>query len=104
MLLDNPSINLEKNPLFIVISGSSGVGKDATLVKMRESGFVFHYVVTATTRQKRPGEIEGQDYLFITKDKFNQMVKANEFLEWAEVYGNYYGVPKKIIRSFNSSE
>jgi len=85
------------NPLFIVISGFSGVGKDATLDKMKKAGFPLHYVVTATTRPKRPGEKEGVDYHFLSEDKFRQMIKTSQFLEWAEVYGNYYGVPRRGI-------
>jgi guanylate kinase len=88
---------LSAYPLFIVISGFSGVGKDATLDKMKKAGFPFHYVVTATTRPKRPGEKDGVDYHFLSEDKFRQMIKTNQFLEWAEVYGNYYGVPKREV-------
>jgi guanylate kinase len=85
------------NPLFIVISGFSGVGKDATLDNMKKAGLPLHYVVTATTRSKRPGEKEGVDYYFLSEDKFRQMIKTGQFLEWAKVYGNYYGVPRREI-------
>jgi guanylate kinase len=85
------------HPLLIVISGPSGVGKDATLDRMKKAGLPYHYVLTATTRAKRPGEKDGVDYWFISEDKFQQMVKKNQFLEWAKVYGNYYGVPKREI-------
>jgi guanylate kinase len=85
------------HPLLIVISGPSGVGKDATLDRMKKAGLPYHYVLTATTRPKRPGEKDGVDYWFISEDKFHQMVKKNQFLEWAKVYGNYYGVPKREI-------
>jgi guanylate kinase len=54
--------------------------------------------VTATTRPKRPGEKDGVDYWFLSEDKFHQMVKKNQFLEWAKVYGNYYGVPERQIK------
>ena len=86
------------HPLLIVISGPSGVGKDATLDRMKKAGLPYHYVLTATTRPKRPGEKDGIDYWFISEDKFHQMVKGNQFLEWAKVYGNYYGVPKQNIK------
>jgi guanylate kinase len=86
------------HPLLIVISGPSGVGKDATLDRMKKAGLPYHYVVTATTRPKRPGEKDGVDYWFITEDKFQQMIKRKQFLEWAKVYGNYYGVPKREIK------
>jgi len=94
---DKLNAALSAHPLFIVISGFSGVGKDATLDKMKKVGFPFHYVVTATTRPKRPGEKDGVDYHFLSEDKFRQMIKTNQFLEWAKVYGNYYGVPKREI-------
>lgn len=97
MTHDKLNATLSAHPLFIVISGFSGVGKDATLDKMKKVGFPFHYVVTATTRPKRPGEKDGVDYHFLSEDKFRQMIKTNQFLEWAKVYGNYYGVPKREI-------
>src|SRR4030043_872069 len=84
-------------PLLIIISGSSGGGKDAALGKMKKEGLPFHYVVTTTTRPRRPGEKDGVDYHFLSEDKFRQMIKTNQFLEWAKVYGNYYGVPKREI-------
>jgi guanylate kinase len=87
-----------EHPLLIVISGPSGVGKDATLAKMKKVGLSFHYVVTATTRTKRPGEKDGVDYHFISEDEFRKRIGKNQFLEWAKVYGNYYGVPKREIK------
>lgn len=86
-----------EHPRLIVISGPSGVGKDAALATMKETGLPYHYVLTATTRRKRRGEKNRVDYWFISEDKFQQMVKKNQFLEWANVYGNYYGVPKREI-------
>ncbi|MGB8707298.1 MAG: guanylate kinase [Dehalococcoidia bacterium] len=86
------------HPVLIVISGPSGVGKDAALDRMKKAGLPYHYVLTATTRPKRPGEKDGVDYWFISEDKFRQMVERNQFLEWAKVYGNYYGVPKREIK------
>ena len=89
----------KKQPLLIVISGPSGVGKDAVLIKMKELGYPFHYVVTVTTRPKRLGEIDRVHYRFISDEQFQEMVKEKKFLEWAKVYGNYYGVPKDEIKS-----
>jgi len=83
---------VQSNPIVVVMSGPSGVGKDATLEKIKEKGVGFHYVVTATTRDQRPGEINGRDYYFLTTSEFQKKIKRNEFLEYAEVYGNYYGV------------
>lgn len=89
---------MDRNPLVIVISGPSGVGKDATITKIRNSGDKFHYVVTATTRPKRKGEEEGVDYYFMTHEDFARRVENGEFLEHAEVYGNHYGVLRVEVR------
>jgi len=69
------------------------------LARMRRLGRPFHYVVTATTRPKRAREKNGVDYHFLSQKEFQQMVDKNQFLEWANVYGNYYGVPKDEITS-----
>ena len=87
-----------KYPLLVIISGPSGVGKDATLNRIRESGMNFSTVVTVTTRVKRPMEKNGVDYYFISIEDFNKMVEKQELLEWAKVYGNYYGIPKQQVR------
>ena len=87
-----------EHPLVIVLSGPSGVGKDATITKIKEAGFKFHYVVTATTREKRPGEVDGVDYYFLDRRDFTRKIEQDDFLEYAEVYGNFYGVPKKEAR------
>ena len=84
-------------PLLIVLSGPSGVGKDAVLARMKESGHPFHYVVTATTRAKRARERNGVDYHFLSREEFQQMIDKGQLLEWANVYGNYYGVPKDEV-------
>ena len=85
------------NPLLIVISGPSGAGKDAVIFQMKESGVPFHHVVTATTRPKRPGEKDGVDYHFLSPEQFQRKIKAKQFIEWAKVYDNYYGVLKEEI-------
>ncbi len=85
-------------PLLIIISGPSGVGKDALLIKMREKGLPFFYSITATSREKRSGEVDGVDYRFIEKNDFQKMIDNGDFLEWANVYGNLYGVPKNTIK------
>ena len=89
------------HPLLIVLSGPSGVGKDAVLSRMRELGKPYHFTVTATTRPKRPAERDGIDYIFVTTEAFLQMVQRGELLEWAEVYGYLYGVPKaQVVEAF----
>ena len=90
--------NSRKPPLLVVISGPSGVGKDAVLVRLREDHPELFFAVTATTRPKRPGEVEGVDYWFFTEPQFKQQLADGEFLEHAEVYGRYYGVPKGPLR------
>ncbi|ABY34774.1 MULTISPECIES: guanylate kinase [Chloroflexus] len=90
-------------PLLVVISGPSGVGKDSVLMRMRELGFPFHFVVTANSRPQRPGEIDGVDYHFVTTERFREMIENDELLEWAEVYGQYKGIPKFEIRQAMAS-
>ena len=84
-------------PLLIVLSGPSGVGKDAVLARMKKLERPFHYVITTTTRPKRAAEKNGVDYYFLSGKEFQQMIDENQFLEWANVYDNYYGVPKNEI-------
>jgi len=67
------------------------------LIRMKEQGHPFHYAVTATTRLRRPREKDGVDYHFLSHQKFQQMLDNGQLLEWANVYGNYYGVPKAEI-------
>ncbi len=86
-------------PLLIVLSGPSGVGKDAVLTRMKKSERPFHYVVTATTRPRRAREKNGVNYHFLSQKTFRQMIDEHRFLEWASVYGNYYGVPKDEVSS-----
>lgn len=88
-----------RRPRLFVISGPSGVGKDAVIERMREAHPDFHYVVTATTRPRRPGEIDGIHYYFMTEAEFTAQHEQGEFLEAAVVYGNWYGVPKSRIRA-----
>lgn len=85
-------------PLLLVLSGPSGVGKDAVLSRMRERKYPLEYITTVTTRHRRAGERDGVDYHFISGQKFQAMVKAGELLEWAEVYGNGYGVPRAPVK------
>jgi guanylate kinase len=90
---------IHPQPLLIIISGPSGVGKDTILQCMKERNLPFHFVVTATTRPKRPNEIYGRDYLFVSKEEFARMIEANELIEYAIVYGDYKGIPKHQVRS-----
>jgi guanylate kinase len=86
------------NPLLIVISGPSGVGKDSVLEEMKSRGLPFHFVITATTRSPRPDETDGVDYFFLTQDEFARMIDEGELLEYAVVYQDYKGIPKSQVR------
>jgi guanylate kinase len=88
----------QQHPLLIVISGPSGVGKDTMLKRMKERGLPFHFIVTATTRPKRPGEVEGRDYFFVSHDEFAEMIENDKLLEYALVYNDYKGIPKQQVR------
>jgi guanylate kinase len=85
-------------PLLVVISGPSGVGKDALIERMKKSTIQLQFAVTVTTRPQRQGETAGSDYNFVSKSEFENMIEKDELLEWANVYGNYYGVPKQELR------
>ena len=88
----------EQMPLLIVLSGPSGAGKDTVLNRMKELDFPCHYVVTLTTRPRRPGESNGVDYHFTSEAEFQEMIQQGELLEWAKVYGHWYGVPKQQVK------
>lgn len=91
-------LGLPKNTLLIILSGPSGVGKDALLNRMKEFKYPLEYITTVTTRLRRAGERNHIDYHFIAPEKFQDMIKQGELLEYANVYGNWYGVPKQPIR------
>ena len=85
-------------PLLVVLSGPSGVGKDAVLSELRKLDRPWHFAVTATTRPMRPGETDGVDYIFLDAETFDRMRERDEFIECAEVYGRWYGVPRSQAR------
>ena len=85
-------------PILVVISGPSGVGKDTVIQELRKLDRPWHFPVTATTRLPRPGEQDGKEYHFLARDEFEKKIQRSEFLEYAEVYGNFYGVPRSEIR------
>lgn len=84
-------------PLLIVISGTSGAGKDSVIKAMQKRGLPIHFVVTATSRAKRPNEVDGVDYLFVTRQRFEEMIANDELIEHAVVYGEYKGVPRQQV-------
>jgi guanylate kinase len=85
-------------PLLIVISGPSGVGKDTIIQRMKERNLHFQFVITATTRPPRPNEVHGRDYFFYSQAEFTQMIDRGELLEHALVYDDYKGIPKAQVR------
>lgn len=87
----------------IVISGPSAAGKDTVVQRMQEGGLEFHFVVTATTRARRPNEVHGQDYWFVSKAEFARMIEQDELLEHAVVYQELKGVPRAQVREAMAS-
>ncbi len=85
-------------PLLIVLSGPSGAGKDAVLARMKELGRPLRYVVTMTTRTRRPNETDGVHYRFVSVTDFQRLTEAGELLEFASVYGHWYGTPRQDVR------
>ena len=83
--------------LLVLVSGPSGTGKGTVCNLLREKHPELAYSISATTRQPRPGEVDGVNYYFYDKAKFEAMIEAGELLEWANVYGNYYGTPKQAV-------
>lgn len=85
-------------PVLVVLSGPSGVGKDSIICGLKKTNYPFHFVVTATTRPRRPAEVDGVDYYFVSVGEFAEMIENEELLEYAVVYGDYKGIPKKHVR------
>ena len=81
----------------LVLSGPSGVGKSTVIRKVMEHWENMEFSVSATTRAPRPGEVEGKDYFFVSRERFDEMVENGELLEHAEFVGNCYGTPKSQV-------
>ena len=93
-----PIPDFVKKPLLIVLSGPSGVGKDAVLSYLKKSCLNVKFVTTVTTRPRRHNEKDNVDYHFVNEAEFQTLLNSNELLESANVYGNWYGPPKEPIR------
>jgi len=89
--------DLKQSPSIFLISGPSGVGKDTIIEELRSKFPNYFYAITATSRPKRDNETDGKHYLFLSEEQFQKLIDNNEMLEWANVYGNYYGVPASPI-------
>ncbi len=85
-------------PLLVVISGPSGVGKDTVVKLMAERKVPFFFVVTVADRELRAGEVHGKDYFFVRPPEFDRMIDEDLLLEWAHVYGGRKGVPREQVR------
>lgn len=86
-----------KRGILFVLSGPSGVGKGTVLDNLMKDYNDINYSISATTRTPREGEINGDDYFFVSKEKFEEMKEKNQFLETARVHGNYYGTPRHYV-------
>lgn len=89
---------LPRAPLLLVLSGPSGAGKDAVLSQIRGTSDSLEFIVTITTRSPRATERDGIEYRFTSVEKFKEMLEHKELLEWAKVYGNWYGVPREPVK------
>lgn len=88
---------MQRRGLMFVLSSPSGAGKTTISRKLLDADHEIRMSVSATTRPKRPGEVDGRDYHFVDQAEFTRMVEHGEFLEWAEVFGNSYGTPRAQI-------
>jgi guanylate kinase len=89
--------------MIFVISAPSGAGKTTLINKLLETENSFMFSISTTTRNRRKDEADGVHYHFVTKDEFCTMIRNDEFVEWAEVYGNYYGTTKKEVDRIKKS-
>jgi guanylate kinase len=83
--------------MLVAMSAPSGAGKDAVRELLMAWGIPAHFAVTATTRPRRPDEVEGHDYRFLSEEQFQELLAQDGFIEHAEVYGRHYGVPRSEI-------
>src|SRR5579885_1873706 len=90
---------LAAGPLPAVLSGPSGAGKDAVLQELKRREAPYHFIVTATTRAPRPGEVDGVDYHFLSEAEFLQLSETGGLLEYVLYHGTYRGVPKAQVRA-----
>jgi guanylate kinase len=90
-------IDKQKRGNLIVLSGPSAVGKGTVLEALMADYDSVCYSISATTREPRTGEVDGEDYYFMSEQKFESLIEQGEFLEWAKVHNNYYGTPKKYV-------
>jgi guanylate kinase len=92
------AVSRESKPLLLILSGLSGAGKDSVLNELKTSRYPLEFIVTVTTRARRPEEKDGVHYRFVAGEDFRWLVDHGELLEWAKVYGNWYGVPRGPVK------
>ncbi len=99
------SFNFQRKGFNVIISAPSGVGKSTLIKKIMLDGKNLEYSISATTREKRPSEVEGESYYFKTKEEFYNLISKNAFIEYAEVFGNFYGtLSADIVKRLNSGK
>ena len=91
--------SLKKKGMLAVISGFSGAGKGTLMKRLLNEYDNYSLSISATTRDPRPGERDGVDYFFVTKERFQEMIQNDELLEYAKYVDNYYGTPKAYVES-----
>lgn len=94
---DQSFFTRQSEPILFILSGPSGVGKDAALLGLKKKLLPLTYVVTMTTRPPREAETDGIDYRFVSKEQFKSLIDTDGLLEWANVYENMYGVPADTV-------
>ena len=92
-------VDIARSGLLVVLSSPSGAGKSTLSRRLLSSDPDFELSVSATTRPPRPGEVDGKDYFFVSKQKFTELVRAGGMLEHAEVFGNHYGTPRAPVEA-----
>ncbi len=90
---------MNKRGLLVVVSGPSGCGKGTVLGRLLKEDSNIYYSVSATTRAPRPGEVDGVNYYFLTKEQFEEKIRNNGMLEYACYVGNYYGTPSQAVEA-----
>lgn len=90
---------MEKKGLLLVFSGPSGAGKGTICRAVKQKNPSLRLSISATTRPPRKGEVDGVDYFFLKEKEFKKMIEGGRLLEWAEVYGNYYGTPVDFVQA-----
>jgi guanylate kinase len=93
---------MNRKGLLVVLSGPSGSGKGTLLKRVREQYTNIRFSISATTRSPREGEIDGNNYFFVTTDQFKSMIDNDKLVEWVEYCGNYYGTPRQHVEESKS--